>query len=112
MTHTTESEDKGPLARVSWKRNASVQRIGIELPPLNTTLVEVHMESASVSIGAKDMAEKNKNQWKMIKLMEQLEKTQHRIPELQSDTQARTERAPTLTSLTPEIQMLREEVES
>ena len=49
-------------------------------------LVEVHRELVLVGIGAKDMAEKNKNQWKMIKLMQQLEKTQHRIPELQSDT--------------------------
>ena len=68
MTHTTESEDKGPLASVGQKRNAGVRKIGIELHLLNMVLVEVHRELVLVGIGAKDMAEKNKNQWKMIKL--------------------------------------------
>ena len=49
--------------------NAGVLRIDIELPPLNMALVEVHKELVSITIGARDMAEKNKNKWKMIKLL-------------------------------------------
>ena len=33
--------------------------MGIELPPLNAALVEVHRELAKVSLGAKDMAMRN-----------------------------------------------------
>ena len=39
---------------------ADEDRIGIELPPLNTALVEVHRELATVHNGAKDMVTKNK----------------------------------------------------
>ena len=67
LTWTSESEDEGPLARVGWKRN--VGRVGIKLPPLNTTLVEVHGELLKVTLGAKDMAIKNKNVWKTIKII-------------------------------------------
>ena len=38
LTHTAESEDEEPLAKVGRKRNAGVRRVGIELPPLNTAL--------------------------------------------------------------------------
>ena len=41
--------------------------MGIELPPLNAALVEVHRVLAKVTIGAKDMATKNKNVWKTVK---------------------------------------------
>ena len=68
LTSTTESEDEGPLAKVGKHRNAGIRRMGTELPPLNTALVEVHRELAKVSIGAKDMTSKNKKAWKTIKL--------------------------------------------
>mgnify|MGYP000739397582 CR=1 FL=1 len=58
--------------------------MGIELPPLNTALVEVHRELATVSMGAKDMAIKNKNVWKTVKLTQtQLQKAQERIAKLE-----------------------------
>ena len=41
-------------------RNANEGKIGIELPPLNVALVEVHGELATVPNGAKDMVTKNK----------------------------------------------------
>ena len=61
LTQTTESEDEGALAKVGRQQNTGIRRMGIELPPLNTTLVETHRELAKVSMGAKDMAIKNKN---------------------------------------------------
>ena len=61
LTRMAESEDEEPLARVGRKRNAGVQWMGIELPPLNIAFVEVHRELARTTIGAKDMAPKNKN---------------------------------------------------
>ena len=39
---------------------ADEDRIGIELPPLNTALVEVHHELPTVCNGAQDMVTKNK----------------------------------------------------
>ena len=62
-----ESEDEDPLAKVGRKHNAGVRRVHIQLPPLNAALVEVHRELAKVTIGAKDMATKNKNVWKAVK---------------------------------------------
>ena len=53
---TTESEDEGPLAKVGKQRNTGIQRMGIELSPLNMALVEVHRQLHRVSVGAKDMA--------------------------------------------------------
>ena len=61
LTRTTKSEDEGALAKVGRQRNAGIRHMGIELPPLNTTLIEMHRELAKVSMGAKDMAIKNKN---------------------------------------------------
>ena len=58
--------------------------MGIELPPLNAALVEVHRELAKVSIGAKDMATKNKNVWKTVKQTQaKLQKANERIVELE-----------------------------
>ena len=56
-----------PLAKVGKKHNAGIRRIGIELSPLNAALMEVLRELARVSLGANDMAIKNKNVWKTIK---------------------------------------------
>ena len=63
-----ESEDEGPLAKVGRKRNAGVRHVGIEIPPLNAALLEVHSELANFNIGTKDMAIKNKNVWRIVKL--------------------------------------------
>ena len=41
-------------------RNADEGRIGIELPPLNAALVEVHRKLTTVRNDAKDMVTKNK----------------------------------------------------
>ena len=58
--------------------------MGIELPPLNAALVEAHRELARVSMGTKDMAIKNKNVWKTVKLTKaQLQKAQEHITELE-----------------------------
>ena len=76
LTQTTESEDEGALAKEGRQWNVGIRHMGIELPPLNTTLVEVHRELA------KDMAIKNKNVWKTIKLTQaQLQKIEERITE-------------------------------
>ena len=84
LTHTTESEDDRPLAKVGRKRNARVCRVGIELPPLNVALVEVHRELAKVSIGTKDMATKNKNICKAVKQTQvEPQKANERIVELE-----------------------------
>ena len=68
LTQKGESKYEGPLAKVGRKCNARVWWVGIELPPLNAALVEVHRELAEVRLGAKDMAIKNKNAWKTIKV--------------------------------------------
>mgnify|MGYP000391440795 FL=1 len=61
LTQRAESEDEGLLAKVGRQRNVGIRRMGIELPPLNAALVEAHRELVRVSMGAKDMATKNKN---------------------------------------------------
>ena len=42
LTQMAESEHEGPLRKVGQKHNVGVRRFGIELPPLNVALVEVH----------------------------------------------------------------------
>ena len=71
VTRRTENNDEEPVANVGRKRNAGIRRVGIELPPLNTALVEVHRELARTTIGAKDMAAKNKIVWKTVKQTEE-----------------------------------------
>ena len=84
LTHRAEIEDEEPLAKVGRKRNAGIRRVGIELPPLNTALVEVHRELAHTTIGAKDMATKNTIVWKTVKrTKEELQKPNARIAELE-----------------------------
>ena len=60
LAGTAECEDKHALDKIGWMRNADEGRIGLKLPPLNTTLVEVHRELATVRKSAKDMVTKNK----------------------------------------------------
>ena len=47
-------------AEIGRMWNVDDGRIGIELPPLNTVLVEVYCELAMVQNGTKDMVTKNK----------------------------------------------------
>ena len=67
LTQIAESKDEGPLPKVGRKQNTGICRVAIELPPLNMALTKVHKELAKVSMGAKDMAIKNKNVWKTVK---------------------------------------------
>ena len=62
LNQTTESDDEGPLARVGRKRNVGLAT------PTKYALVKVHRELATITIGAKDMVAKNKNQWNTIKV--------------------------------------------
>ena len=55
-----ERKEERALDKIGRLRNADEGRISIELPPLNTTLVEVHRELATVRHGAKDMVTTNK----------------------------------------------------
>ena len=57
---TATREDERALGKIGRGWNADEGRIGIELPPLNTTLVEFHRELATVRNGAKDTVTKNK----------------------------------------------------
>ena len=55
-----ERKEERALDKIGRLRNADEGRIGIELPPLNTALVEVHRELATIRHGAKDMVTTNK----------------------------------------------------
>ena len=83
--------------------------MGIELPPLNMALVEVHRELARTTIGAKDMATKNNNVWKTVKQTQaELRKANERIIELE---QSVTTMQPTPSAtVNAETQELQEEV--
>ena len=101
------------MAKVSQKRNIGVQRVGIELPPLNIALVEVHRELATMQNGAKDMVLKNKSAKKAEKYAkQQLEEAQKTIAELEHRLQEATASTTTAASHTPELQKLHEEVEA
>ena len=60
LAGSVERTEECTLGKIGRLRNADEERIGIELPPLNTALVEVHRELATVRHGAKDMVTKNK----------------------------------------------------
>ena len=60
LAGTAEREDERALDKIGQMRNADEGRIGIELPPVNAALLEVHQELATVRNGAKDMVTKNK----------------------------------------------------
>ena len=72
------------LDKIERMRNADEGRIGIELPPLNAVLVEVHGELTNVRHGAKDMVTKNDGLKKKEKYAQgQLAEAQHRVSELE-----------------------------
>ena len=83
LVSTAERTEGCALDKIGRMRNADEGRIGIELPPLNTALVEVHRELATVRHGAKDMVTKNKCLKKKEKYVQgQLAEAQQRIAEL------------------------------
>ena len=83
--------------------------MGIELPPLNIALVEVHRELATVRNGTKDMFCKNKTVRKAENFAkQQLEETQHKIAELERYLQKTT----TNIAASFEVQRLQEDVEA
>ena len=109
LTRTTESDDGGRLARVGRQRNAGIRRMGIELPPLNAALVDVHRELVRTTSGAKDMAAKNKSMWKTVKQTQaKLQKANERIAELERSVTTAPP-APS-TTVNAETQELQEEV--
>ena len=80
LAGTAEREDERALNKIGRMWNADEGRIGIELPPLNAALVEVHRELTTVRNGAKDMVTKNKGQKKQEKYAQgQLAEAQRRI---------------------------------
>ena len=89
LAGTAEREDERALDKIGRMRNADEGRIGIELPPLNAALVEVHRELATVRNGAKDMVTKNKRLKKQEKYAQgQLTEAQRQISELQEQHHA------------------------
>ena len=58
---SVERTEECALNKIGRLRNVDEGRIGIELAPLNTALVEVHRELATVRHGAKDKVTKNKH---------------------------------------------------
>ena len=55
-----ESEDERELQRIGRQRDARNKGMAIQLPPLHSTLIEVHKESTKVMQEAKDIAEVGK----------------------------------------------------
>ena len=110
LMQSAESEDEGPLTRVGHQRNIGIQRMGIELPPLNAALVEAHRELVRVTMGAKDMATKNKNVWKTVKQTQaELRTAQVRIVELERDVNTAQHQPPIISV---DIQAQQEEIEA
>ena len=71
LAGSAEREDERTLGKTGQMRIGDEDRIGIELPPLNTTLVEVHRELAMVRNGSRDMVTKKKCLKKAEKYAEQ-----------------------------------------
>ena len=89
LAGTAERKDERTLDKIGRIRNADEGRIGIQLPPLNAALVEVHRELATVHKGTNDMVTKNKRLKKKEKYVQgQLAKAHRRITELEEQLQA------------------------
>ena len=85
---TAEREDERALDKIGRMWAADEDHIDIELPRLNTALVEVHSELATVRNGAKDMVTKNQCLQKAEKLTKhQLEETLKKIAALEQELQ-------------------------
>ena len=98
-----ERNEERALDKIGRLRNADEGRIGIELPSLNTALVEVHRELATVRHGAKDMVTKNKRLKRKEKYaQDQLAEAQQRITELEEKLRAQPAAQPPQVTSTPE----------
>ena len=60
MMRALEPEDEQELQRIDRQRDARNKGMAIQLPPLHSTLIEVHKESTKVMQEAKDIAEVGK----------------------------------------------------
>ena len=97
-----QRKEERALDKIGRLRNADEGRIGIELPPLNTALVEVHRELATVRHNAKDMVTKNKRLKKKEKYAQgQLAEAQSRISELEEQLRAQPATQPPQVAATP-----------
>mgnify|MGYP000503494635 FL=1 len=89
LASTARREDEHALGKIGCMRTANEGRIGIELPPLNTAMVEIHSELATVRNDAKDMVTKTKHLKKKEKYAQnQLAEAQKRIMDLEQQLQA------------------------
>ena len=71
LAGVAEREDDRALSKITRMRNIEEGRVGIEVPPWNIPLVEVHRELATVRHRAKDMVCKNKSARKAKQLAKQ-----------------------------------------
>ena len=113
LARMVEREEERALSKIDRMWNADEGRMGIELPPLNIALVEVHKELATVQNNVKDMICKNKMAKKAEKYAnQQLEEAQKTIAKLEHRLQEATTSTTIAISLTPELQKIHEEVEA
>ena len=102
LAGTEEHKEERALDKIGRMQNADEGRIGIELPPLNTVLFEVHRKLATVRHGAKDMVTKNKRLKKKEKYAQgQLAEAQRRISELEEHLRAQPAAQPPQVASTP-----------
>ena len=69
MLGDLELEEERELQRIGWQRDVKNRGTTIQIPPLNTSLVEVHQELARTTRAAKDMVEVCKKAIKASNLM-------------------------------------------
>ena len=85
LASTAERTEGRALDKIGRMRNADEGRFGIKLTSLNTALVEVHRELATVKHGAKHMVTKNKRLKKKEKYAHgQLAEAERHISELEA----------------------------
>ena len=72
LANEMESDDEPKLQKIGRKRAMKKCRTHIELPELNTRLVEVYHELARATRAAKDMVVSNKEAWKQAKTATEL----------------------------------------
>ena len=103
LAGSVDRTEERALGKIGRLRNADEGRIGIELPPLNTALVEVHRELATVRHGAKDMVTRTKHLKRREKYANgQLAEAQKRISELEEQLRAQPAAQPPQVTSTPE----------
>ena len=71
LVGSAERENERDFGKFGRIRTVDEDRIDVELPPLNRSLVEVHRKLATVRNGAKDMVTKSKRLTKAEKYAQQ-----------------------------------------